>query len=1139
MDEFDVLDGSQKLPKKLFLQASAGTGKTFSIVHMVVRLILEEKLNPREIVVVTFTRKAACQLKFRIRRELRSLFEALLSKNLDSTYPYITGKFLEEPDNLLIELGRALEDVESMQISTVHSFASGLWSQLQLQNRQEEREFGLILQELQEQIWLLIGETIWSYHEEKLIEDLLRIRYKNEVYKMSAEIASLIAKDKPLLTPKYQDFTLLEANIQTLLKEWDLSKIEVLREKVRDFYGLTTRNGLIKPEVEESLRKFSDLLNDGEPLTESHLQTLAKISSIFSRKKLKKKAEIIPFQDLLDKLEDLRLEQWVGGYALLTDCIKLFRSKMEPWLNSREDKAIADYTLKQVSKALQEFPKQAASLTNELKALIVDEFQDTDPWQWEIFKSLVSLCKKTPYFMVVGDPKQAIYAFRQADIYTYMRAKKWFGSACTKSLKTNWRSSASLVRVLNRLFAHRAFSACMMLARTNEYIEIEELSSQEEKSDEIPLELWTFSPEKKKYDWLDTLAEKIAQELPVWLQSYDYNDIAILVQDHRQAAKIQECLQKNDIPALIRKPRPLWESPIGLSLLALLQAFTQWPHLKLMRFALASCLMGWNREKIDAFSQGSVDTHLLEQFHRLSELLKQKGVPSFLGLLDQLPLSSGEKNIEEYLLEFPSSNLFEEYLEYRHLLLQWWQEAKYSLETVINKLKEFLHTKSEENTKRSISKKKAIEILTVHASKGLEYSLVISLASCWKTKKPSQWIDIFYQDLPHLAPAELLSDFQYSQVAQEIDSEKIRRLYVAWTRAKQKLIVPWVYYGDRFNGTGKKEKSHLGTASALSLWGSFWGYFCSVGQPFIDNYEKLYEYIDLAEDALIDFVEDLQNEGLAKHRLFLEKADPVVLPYEIKTIECKAALQKDAFFKTTPKFEFSSYSRIQQNQESFSWEPSIQRQKHHIPSGAWVGELWHLSLEKWWVIYKKYRNKNLAWSHYETWLNVFWKNNKLALYTEELIRLTKELFNLPLRTKSTEFSLIELPGEGTWPESKFLLSWPYIKKDAKQLIFKGFIDLWFTYRGKVFFIDYKSNDLGPKIEDYHEESIYSSILEHGYDLQACIYANALQSYTKRLENSNLEFVGGFYIYLRANKYYFMSAEELKEKSRELFATRVI
>ena len=447
------------------IEASAGTGKTYTIENMVVRFLKErDDLSLSNILLVTFTEKATCELKIRIREKLEKELSRL-------------------PGEQAVKIKNALDAFDSASIFTIHGFCRSVLKDYAFENQ------ALFQWELADDSALkesLIKEQIrktWPAEYGDRIRDILEI---SDFISQKDKFISRIMKLEGSFRPEVGDRLLPESC--TLPFSEIKEKLKEIRRLVFELKSMASEknsfcNGFSKLNVNARTRKSIEdrliiplencLLN----MNENHFThvPLLKILDFYCStgreyldlKYLKKRAnpEACPQWEtvkwLLAQLSHLYLELKnvlvvQSVYRLRKD---LRREKLKRGLITYDD------MLLQVKAALysEQGRNLAENLREKYKVAFVDEFQDTDPVQWQIFRKLFLETdpKKDSnnLLYLIGDPKQAIYAFRGADVFAYLEAKNEMerlaasGKAVCYCLVTNWRSEPDLIRIYNELFS--------------------------------------------------------------------------------------------------------------------------------------------------------------------------------------------------------------------------------------------------------------------------------------------------------------------------------------------------------------------------------------------------------------------------------------------------------------------------------------------------------------------------------------------------------------------------------------------------------------------------------------------------------------------------------------------------------------
>lgn len=951
MKQFDVLDANTVLGEYLFLEASAGSGKTFTIVHLIVRLIVEQGVRAQEIVAVTFTRKAALQLKMRVSQQLTVALDKVLrkievrevlksevqpisceslSKSLmhevgdrggdENLEGYLQAQFKKDPNQLCTRLTQALDEVAYLDISTVHSFAMKKEGGSNLHHFEREQSDGLNEGALFDQVWTRLEnapDSICSLLEEILIVRgvgagvCLKKRNQDAVFStilgyecFVKECTQLLSKDVKLTVSGNleQSYTVMRSKLNQYFSTI-CSLPALIKNVLPQFKGICDRSGVLKEPFRSLINELDKLLNQIEQskdvenvffeeqastVSALYLCTLLhKLSLVFSEKNLKKtkktsesevsaRSQLFQIFDAVLQGQQLFLEGWLH----LKEVLLWLREATEPFIEKTKDKSIQDYTLKRLVQKMRT-QGTASCFLQAPKALIVDEFQDTDPWQWEIFRTISETFEL--FFAVVGDPKQAIYAFRQADIYTYIEAKQWFvqkdqHSIC--SLEKNFRSDPRLVEALNAFFGVETpqnkdvFSHALLLGgREKGDLRVDRVAAG--KSQELtaiqaaPLEFWTFHDKDKL--WFEKTIQKFAQH---WHQFPKSQSVAILVADHRQGAAVAKELERLSIPCQRTRPKSLKDSPLGPSVFYLISAFAKWPRNKGLRFCLGSLLFGWSHIALQRCFDAMDLRDIVEAkrwnaiWHHLAFLLQKQGLSIFWGELDSLQLSEDGVTLEQRLAKIDLV-LLQEYRQFRTLLLAWWLDEP-CLDALQNKLLRFLSGEKAEEIAAS-TQTNSVSILTVHASKGLEFDWVVNVAGncpARQGRRKGGFEGKGYVEFAHnlvsirkdnencLVPVSVLNSSDVDQVIQDRESERFRLLYVSMTRAQSRQTVVWSVGDEKVVDTSielsREDEIDLNLLhdrvkkgsqfSVCDLWALFHSWHHLIGRAFSGGYRELEDF---------------------------------------------------------------------------------------------------------------------------------------------------------------------------------------------------------------------------------------------------------------------------------------------------------
>jgi len=531
--------------------AGAGTGKTLLLVERYIDILLKEDVDIKEILAITFTKKAAAEMKERVAKRVEELI------NTELPGPYLR-KLMDVRDRL-----------NSVYISTVHSFCarilrefpveSGLDPDFRQINEMQQR---LIVDEVlneeiaemeqEESQWLdmfrLFGETRIT----EMLQTALDHRYEMEHVltlfddKDTGEIYSEYVNtfydyiNTKIDSGLVDDIINCVANIihnkpENLEQNEKAAKtIQILSE-----FDLSNKN--------KDLDFWQTLFNLADFFTKDNNQAYVSASAFGNQKIWGKElsARLITLSEFLVPVLDSKLcvPSEVDNYII--DCLKKFYVLYKRFLNRykqrKNDLALVDYDDLQILalRMLLENPDIKTRLENQYRFIMVDEFQDTNDLQWDLISQLGDL--NSAKFFVVADPKQSIYGFRNADIRVFTRTKKDFKNFGGDNetdivLKDSFRFSPQIGEFINR-----TFSGVLHTSPINPWeVGYENILCKNDKLEEGDIDLAILSDD----DQTEFLVSK-AQQLS---ERYNLGDMAVLLRTRTHLSQIEEAFRKNNIP---------------------------------------------------------------------------------------------------------------------------------------------------------------------------------------------------------------------------------------------------------------------------------------------------------------------------------------------------------------------------------------------------------------------------------------------------------------------------------------------------------------------------------------------------------------------------------------------------------------
>ena len=822
--DFDIIENP--LEGINLIEASAGTGKTYTISGLYLRLILEKKISVDQILVVTFTEAATAELKDRILNLLRKAFTAF--STCDSDEGFLRSLLKKYPDHETARtlLNDAIRSFDQAAIFTIHgfclrilqehSFESGSLFDTELMVNQNE-----IYQEIAEDFWrnnfynnssyfinFIINRNIgpdnlWPPFSRYIPIPNLKIIPKAEIPD-STEVESRFKTAFSIVTSKWLEFR--SEIVEILMKDrwlnrnqYRVSAIPVLIAKMDDMAQSSGGDPDLFPEFEkmtsESIRNA--VKKNGTP--PSHI-----------------------FFDLCDELQQSRLElEEINLKKLLALRIRLFVTLKNETLERSRQRNIRtfDDLLLDCYRTLEKEDSSAnfaASVRKKYAAALIDEFQDTDPVQYTIFQKIFGVNERSILFLI-GDPKQAIYSFRGADIFAYMNAAAGIDSRYT--LRRNWRSETGLISAVNTVFGYVpapfVFNEIqydmVRAAEDNDQIHPLVINGKSASS----IRIWYLKSKDAKEISKDTaygtIPGAVAGEISRLLsagkggnailgkQNVRAGDIAVLVRKNREATLIQNALSDLKIPSVIHSSGNIFDSFEALEMERVLGGIVNPGSERMVKSALATQMFGLNA--IDLANLMEDDNNLerrFSNFRKYHELWAKKG------FIRMFSVFCREESVQERLMSYPDGE--RRYTNIRHLaeiLHQASMVGKRGVSELLSwfrKQRDPNHERLDEHQLRLESDENAVKVITVHKSKGLEYPIVFCPFT-WEASKLKKNDDLFsfHNDKDSMTltlDVGSKNSESIQKAEREILSENLRLLYVALTRAKNLCYLTW----GRFKG---------------------------------------------------------------------------------------------------------------------------------------------------------------------------------------------------------------------------------------------------------------------------------------------------------------------------------------------------
>ena len=1087
MKKYDCLNRETQITGSHILEASAGTGKTFAIEHLFVRLLIEPEkpLLVDEILVVTFTKAAARDLKDRIRKNIQNVLRSLQDEIVAVDYLHL---FLESEEKKIASqrrLQEALYFFDRCQIFTIHGFC------FRMLNEYRYCANVLIEKNIKDQSHI-ISDEIKSYffHNIEKISfgkyylSILLQKYPSDKILLKKIIRSLTVDQDDKNKSFNESYQIFLKKIFELKNEKTFS-VDIAKKTFTEIFPFFKKN---KKTDEEGLlfllEKFLYVI-ENQSCSLSNFDILGRSLNLlflyFTKENQKKKFPENVKINFLYKFIQKAKDELLQYLDILNNPSVIIRALTNDLSNNvlkrlKTEQAIShDDLLKIMLISLNE-KDFAKAIRKKYLAAIIDEFQDTDKLQWEIFETLFLQKKTLSSLFLVGDPKQAIYRFRKADVYTYLQASDFLGQKTISFLDTNYRSSSKILNVLNRLFSNEMAHSWLSLPKTNTYLPYLPIKASKKEHKILKddrravhfylLEDFSHTLRGPSLESENLLYEKTANEIVTLKENncLNWEQMAILVRDRYQSERIKTYLDRRKIPYQSKSHILLGETKSANYLLEIFEAIISPKDSSKLMIAMATPYFGCDSTRLSNLSTKEKE-EIQYIFHHFHNLLKMKKMNIFITKF--LSTKWDNETIQNRMARVSSLSFYRETMQILQDLLEKFPSYSFSLDGILSFFKELNDQDVVEEEKRLLQPmhdEKGIQILTIHMSKGLEFDIVFVLGAIIRSP--------FDEDL-------------IQEEIEELDAEKLRQFYVAMTRAKIRVYLPVVIdMSGQIIPYGSACLNELFFAHLQILKGTLYERIQNLSKQNIIR--PLQELIDLDLVSL--------EEVCKENPIFPIEEKKTKLFFSKKSISNEKKRYVLSFSSIAEKHE---KSLVENENESFLLSSSL------LPLGAPTGVIIHEIFEK---IFSTRDIKNRA-KHIE----IIEEVTSLSFLNEKkdiLYKMVEKTLSTPLLPY--DFTLQDLNPDHISVEMEFLF--PLLQ----QNFMKGFIDMVFFHQDKYFILDWKSNWLGNGDSFYDLANLKKEMKKNQYDLQAAIYAETLRRYFRweKIDRAKISFGGIFYLFIR-------------------------
>lgn len=1146
---------------RVVIEASAGTGKTYTIVALFVRLLIEKKLDVSQILVMTFTKKATSELRGRIFEQLSNCLR-MLKKGTEGEDDIFLNEFydrISDREEAARRLEHALRNVDEIQISTIHGFCQKVLSEeallagmpMEIEVVQDDE----LLTTATGDFWRQFINKYSTTEEGKFYISKLMSMAKNPA-ELRDIVRSMISKPyariegEKVNNPMTYIGELLRLRKQ--MKEiWEAEREEIERQMYNnDLRYYTEKNvraritGMAefmadvgyRNDTFDKLKFFtSDLHQDPDNLkkngTEIPSHTFFDVCSIYHEKAgVAEQIKTTVLLQAFDEIKKLRKESSINSPSMTYDDLLINLQNAVEGVGGEE---------------LSERIRQKYPFA------LVDEFQDTDPVQYRVLDTVYRPYSENCGLFMIGDPKQAIYAFRGADVFTYLEARKTATHVYT--LRKNYRSTPLLVDAVNHLFGagNKPFiedridyfhSECGRPETANEFVDggqeggffnITALRGEESNKGVLKESLF----QQMVYDIASLVERGSKGEVLIEGAPLRPGDIAILVAGHKDADFLKKELKQIGIESVTQSRQEVFKTEEAEKLAQLMAAVLDPVNSGGVNSALVTGFFGLELNQLYMFTQeGGLRDAVIEELQELRRVWNDAGFNAMFRrfiykserLLNVAKMVNADRVITNlnHLAEILSKTELDSGMA-PHSLYSWFK-------------REMADPGADEERNLLLeTDQDLVQIITIHKSKGLQFPVVFSPVLWeWMDRGGRQLLCEYHSleddnlviNAGQYASGEREAALQLSKI--EAVAEEVRKAYVAITRARYGCHLYWgAHTHSNYSGLGAliagKElvAEFVQNNSTIKKKGGI------ESEQFEERLKKLHDSSGGTISLSMPDSTEIRAESVKIGRTkitdlsFRRYKGRPVLPVQRK-LESFSSLFHHHSDAGQPDYDqvLEDYVTLLGS----SADPEM-RTPFSFPRGAVAGTALHKMFEHDDFDFTTAPSASLSGLIEEVleryqidvaWSNIAEQMMKNVVGSDipgvNLWEIKKEdhlkemEFHFPAGDVSTG-RLLRIIREGSPSETRLEFS---------KSMMTGFIDLVVQSQGKFYILDYKSNYLGDSYSDYTPTRLEGEIRAAGYDLQYHLYTVALKKYMeKRLPGFEYDahFGGVAYLFLRGMK----------------------
>ena len=1085
MINFDVK--TVELSGANLIEASAGTGKTFSIAVLVVRLIIENKIPVSKMLLVTFTEAAAAELKERSIKFIREAITEFVQEGNsgNAILKEVIQNFNGDKNDAKERLYTALLEIDQAMMCTIHSFCQRTLNEFAFETNQA---YG---KELITDLSAISTKYSQAFIREELSS--LPVPILDVVLPIYNTCASEIIKNQ-LAGKKYVNSSIDELDFEGCLQEmidYEVFKSNLINEsqlvEMREVIN-NSKNGYVVRARQDYLDKVSSIENAIHALECNNPKTFNNLFQELSE-------QVLPRFDRLQTLKK-QLKDW-----LIVKFIDWISTKIKVLLKKKNLFTYDDLIDQLFEVRMNEGLKQI--LQDKYDAIFLDEFQDTDQKQYDIFYNLFQE-DSTKILFYIGDPKQSIYSWRKADLNTYYQARNSILESKRFDMKVNFRSSPQLIGALNHFFDPTGnFDTFENGAEASEQNRINYITVTSANTDSKGLvkDKVEFPPIRiiNQHNNNGEIFESSKLTIRhLFFGGFTLNNkqvkpsnVCVLTRTNKQAKAVKEILDQLSIPSVISDDAKVIDSSEAKELLFILESILS-PQKSSIQKAFLTYLLNY---KVEDIKESDFD-YYVERFASYGKIWLKDGVYVALNSLftDFNIIQKLQKKQISGQRVISNLNQLIELLQEKELRNSFTPSETYTF--LQNQINSTSDAEVSEYAQRLENDEDTVKIVTIHKSKGMEYDIVIAPFLDFDESEKFDFSSIRIprdeQDNNYVYVTNSIVNGELkAHYALQQKQENRRLIYVALTRAKYNLII--------INKTKNDKHSLAGFIKVLPE---------NPNGIQVINREAL-EHVPLG---------NLEIEVLESFKVPIPSLTFPDSNYKKMSYSFLAAHPSKGFKEQLAEYEVESY-------EQFIFKD--------LPKGAHIGNLLHDIFE-----YIDYTDNTKWMEIIQNGVIRYLPNQKEnSLFLDFLFKLIEHTLLANIQIDKVSFHLTMLTREKRKNEFEFNFAIPNkfeisklesILEDENNKIrtnygevkgmMNGLVDLFFKHNDKYYILDWKSNFLGDAMEHYDEDKLTEAMNESNYHLQYCIYTVAIKRFLESKLGDSFDydkhFGGVIYLFLR-------------------------